>query len=504
MNIEQIEKRFHELKGQKEAGEIDDEQFAAELEKLQFRDEQGQLWMIGASTGKWYYYEEEESRWVRGEPPRESEVPSKAAATKASVSPAMTLPAKLSLLLLSKRGLLLTVGALVVIVLIIAGILASREWFPGTVTPPAVALVTKIATPSSTETPTQMPTDTPSSTATSTQAPTDAPSPPPTATVTFTPTPTDTPTTVVPTPTDTPTATVPPTVADTVTPTHTPTVAGRIAFPVFDPTRETYDIFVANADGTGRTKIKEEASQPCLSPDGTEITYRSWRSDTRGLIVAHTFGGDIWTITTRHEASRPSVSRGGTVYHVRQAPGPEYIYLLRGGKEPKVIEWGDQLQAISGESPAWVSGERLVYKGCVGANCGLYLTDGVYDGTGLTQLTYETADTNPEASPDGKQVTFMSRRDGNWEVYVMDLDTRKVKRLTTNEANDGLPIWSPDGRTIAFASDRSGEWAAWAMNPDGSNQRVLFPLGGSLHGYVQDAPLHERGGWEEERLSWGP
>jgi TolB protein len=210
-------------------------------------------------------------------------------------------------------------------------------------------------------------------------------------------------------------------------------------------------------------------------------------------------------MVTRYEASRPSVSKGGTVYHARQAPdSPVHIYLIRDGGEPRVIRWGDQRQPIVGESPAWVSEERLVYKGYVGPLSGLYLTDGVYDETGITQLTGEPSDTNPEASPDGKKVAFMSHRDGNWEIYVMDLDSGTVKRLTNNGANNGLPIWLPDGQTIAFASDQSGEWAVWATNSDGFNQQMLFPLGGSLHGYVRDAPLHERGGWEEERLSWGP
>jgi TolB protein len=151
-----------------------------------------------------------------------------------------------------------------------------------------------------------------------------------------------------------------------------------------------------------------------------------------------------------------------------------------------------------------VPGERLVYKGSVGAAYGLYLTDSLYEKTGITQLTSDLSDTNPEASLDGKKIAFMSRRDGNWEIYVMDLDSGTLRRLTNNGANDGLPIWSPDGQTIAFASDRDKEWAIWAMSPDGSNQRMLFPLRGSLHGYVRDVPLHERGGWEEERLSWGP
>jgi len=103
----------------------------------------------------------------------------------------------------------------------------------------------------------------------------------------------------------------------------------------------------------------------------------------------------------------------------------------------------------------------------------------------------------------------MSRRDGNWEVYVMNIDGSGIKRLTDNGNTDGLPIWSPDGQTIAFASDRkgfgfSGDWAIWAMNPDGSNQRMLFPLRGSLHGYVQTQQKYKGGGWEEERLSWSP
>jgi tetratricopeptide (TPR) repeat protein len=344
-----------------------------------------------------------------------------------------------------------------------------------------------------------VPTPEPTLTFTPTPTPTSSPTPAPT----FTLTPTDTPT-PAPTPTNTPAAIVVPTRADTATPTPPPTIAGKIAFPVFDPVRGTYDLFIANADGTGREKIKEEASQPCFGPDGSQITYRSWRSDKRGLIVSHTFGDDIWTIITRYEASRPSVSEAGTVYHCREeVHRPGHIQLINDNSgQPKVITWGDQRQPIIGESPAWVSGERLVYKGYVGATSGLYLTDGVYETTGITQLTDEPTDKNPEPSPDGKKIAFMSRRDGNWEIYVMDLGDGTIKRLTHHEANDGLPIWSPDGRTIAFASDRGGEWAIWAMNPDGSNQQMLFPLGGSLHGYVQDVPLHERGGWEEERLSW--
>jgi hypothetical protein len=514
MSVEQMKQRFHKLKTQREAGEVDDEQFTAEVEKLQFRDKQGQLWRIGASTGHWYH--EEEGRWIRGEPPREPKGRFKATVV----------------------ALFLAIGVFV-IVLITAGILPGREWILGLVTPATVVPATEIAASPPTATPTQMPTDTPSPTATFTQEPTVEPTEEPTSEPTKEPTeeptvelteeptpkPTEEPTqepTVEPTeepmaelteePTEEPTVeptekpTSEPTEEPTPKPTNTPTpaVSGKIAFPVFDPERGTYDIFIANADGTGRKKIKEEASQPCLSPDGTQIAYRSWRSDERGLILADTSSGeDIQPITTSHEASRSSVSMRGIAYHRRQTlDSPSHIYLFPGSGEPKVIRWGDQLQPLPGESPAWVSGERLVFKSYV-EGIGLYLTEGVHERTGITRITDHISDINPEASPDGKRVAFMSQRDLNWEIYVVELDSYEVTRLTEDvAADDGLPIWSPDGQTIAFASNRDGEWAMWAMDPDGSNPRMLFPLGGSLHGYVSGAP--QSSGWVEERLSWIP
>jgi Tol biopolymer transport system component len=45
--------------------------------------------------------------------------------------------------------------------------------------------------------------------------------------------------------------------------------------------------------------------------------------------------------------------------------------------------------------------------------------------------------------------------------------------LTTNPARDSDPAWSPDGRSIAFVSDRDGNPEIYVMNADGSNQRRL-------------------------------
>lgn len=356
--------------------------------------------------------------------------------------------------------------------------------------PTAVPIFTATATPS----PTPSPTMTPLPTAVITES---------AATPTLSPTPTETP---PPTPTPEPTATPEPLPAyvsrDQILARGESRVEGRIVFPLYDTERNTYDIYIADAaDGDNRALVQANASQPGLSVDGEDLAYRSWQPDRRGLYARPLSGGDAWQVDPYFESARPQFSPvdKNLMYHSRV-----------GGKEPAIYRLVDGIgqvmrrdgYPIQGEAAKWgPDGQQFVYSSCLGSKCGVIMSN--LDGTNPFMLADHPTDTNPEVSPDGSSVIFMSNRAGNWEIYRVGAEGGEIVALTSDPATDGLPTWSPNGSKIAFVSNRDGEWSVWDMNPDGTNKRRLFTLEGTIDGIVQHDIANSRG-WLEENIDWIP
>ena len=73
-------------------------------------------------------------------------------------------------------------------------------------------------------------------------------------------------------------------------------------------------------------------------------------------------------------------------------------------------------------------------------------------------------DIRPEISPDGKRIVFTSMRDGNRELYVMDVDGQNQRRLTFHEERDDYASWHPDGQRIIFVGEREGRFDLYLMD----------------------------------------
>lgn len=123
------------------------------------------------------------------------------------------------------------------------------------------------------------------------------------------------------------------------------------------------------------------------------------------------------------------------------------------------------------ESPAWsADGQWIAYTSTRDGNQELYVI-GV-DGKGRRRLTSDPAiDAHPSWSPDGKRIAFATNRWGDLEIAVLEVATGNVTRLTHARGLDDYPAWSPDGKRIAWTGSRKGNFEIFTMNADGSNPR---------------------------------
>ena len=123
------------------------------------------------------------------------------------------------------------------------------------------------------------------------------------------------------------------------------------------------------------------------------------------------------------------------------------------GENPKVIL--ESLQPIM--SPAWSPDEQwLAYVSFENRLSGIYVQK-VHSGE--RQLVSARVGVNgaPAYSPDGTHLALtLSGAGGNLDVWLLDLATQGLTRLTDDPAVDTEPAWSPDGKSIYFTSDRAG------------------------------------------------
>jgi hypothetical protein len=246
-------------------------------------------------------------------------------------------------------------------------------------------------------------------------------------------------------------------------------VGGRLVLGIYDKTADRHDVYLVNASGGQPTRLVEQASEPDFSPDGQWVVYFSWADDRLGLRLIKTDGSGDTTLTTIREHGYPTFSPDGgriSFYHNVN----EILHTIN-------RDGSGQRDIGRGEFPAWSpTGEQIAYRGCTGSGkCGLMVANA--DGSNPRQITTHANDAAPRWSPNGGQIAFHSDRDGNWEIYVINLDGSWLRRITMTPTTDVMPVWSPDGLRIAFRSDRGGQGAVWATSGIGGAAFKILDAG---------------------------
>ncbi len=81
-------------------------------------------------------------------------------------------------------------------------------------------------------------------------------------------------------------------------------------------------------------------------------------------------------------------------------------------------------------------------------------------------------DREPALAPDGTTIAFRSHRDGQWDLYLLQLASGELRRLTDTAGYEGHPTWSPDGRWLAFEAESEGDLDIWILAIDGSSPAI--------------------------------
>jgi Tol biopolymer transport system component len=199
---------------------------------------------------------------------------------------------------------------------------------------------------------------------------------------------------------------------------------------------DSYDIFKANADGSGLTRLTEtpgyDAEATVCKKDGS-IVFTSVRDGDIELYRMKPDGSDVKRLT------RTPGYDGGAFFN----------------DDCSKIVW----RASRPKGPALDDFKGLLAKGLVRpSKLELYVANA--DGTNAQQVTYlNVAAFGPYFIPGQERIIFSSNygdpKGREFDLWAINTNGTALERITSSPGFDGFPMFSPDGKTLAFASNRA-------------------------------------------------
>lgn len=95
----------------------------------------------------------------------------------------------------------------------------------------------------------------------------------------------------------------------------------------------------------------------------------------------------------------------------------------------------------------------------------------------------------PKVSPNGKQIVYnvtrynVAENKGNTDLWIVDVNGRESKQLTSTAFSESNARWRPDGKKIGFLSTESGSSQLWEMNADGTDKKQISNFEGGIYNF---------------------
>src|SRR6266545_4641752 len=222
---------------------------------------------------------------------------------------------------------------------------------------------------------------------------------------------------------------------------------------------------------------------------GLVFVSRAFRSTSGSAPVGpvlHVSDGPIW--------ARGAGGKAGSVIYAVDAARGAKSPLWSDGRNPDFPEFKVDPRLVGDDYAFSPDGSRVAFSHYVGQGAASEIKNEIFvmnaNGSGLTQVTHDDAHAAfPSWSPDGTELVYTSYRGDNYvpgclgstlcpgDLYVIDVDGTKERRLTNDTGDESMPSWSPDGKTIAFqrraALDAPG--ALYAIQADATGMQEVSP-----------------------------
>jgi Tol biopolymer transport system component len=250
------------------------------------------------------------------------------------------------------------------------------------------------------------------------------------------------------------------------------------------------DIFVVSLSGD-----HEPTGDPVRVTDLHKVVDTlAWTADGRSLYFAAsaTLAGarflyrvnsgptrNTGFVETGIEGSHPSVSSAnGSVVYVRPNIEQTSTWRIhvpsRGSAAP--VQWSRLLSSTRRDFTVDISSEgRLVFSSVRSGPTEIWTSN--LDGSDLKRVSSLGA--TPRWSPDARRIAYQSTENGRAEIYVIEVASGSVLRLSGGAGVDIYPSWSRDGRFLYFSSDRSGKPQIWKAPSGGGDARQITRTGGT-------------------------
>lgn len=277
------------------------------------------------------------------------------------------------------------------------------------------------------------------------------------------------------------------------------------------------DIFVANADGTGRHAITSGPAddvQPTWSPDGTMIAFWSLVPGQMlaTLTVIDADGADPRAVATKDVSVDVGGVRTLDTYTIAWSPDDHSLAFTGGtslGLKIVVAAADGTRSSVLGDphfenqTPAWSpDGTKIAFRGGRSDDDrGVYVMDA--DGSHIHRLTAPDVGNwgntysyfNPVWSPDGAHITYMKVAEPSdagsvgWSplrIWVVDADGSNARMVSSDEVDNDSPVWSPDGDRIAYRQNDGTRARTVVVRANGTDPIILPDSGDSMPQWSPD------------------